>query len=213
MIADRTDPILTMQKLINSPIVIAALVIFAAFILQSQTKSHLGAEIRGAYEELIAIAEDASSDTEKTKAIQSFAEQIATQIREGFSAGFSKPTKEDAEESDEARFLRVKRAVEVTGVKETPSPYEGRQSVLFTVSNKSEFAIRSIKVNLDYYRGGELIDTKNEWLSEVEVLDCQESINVKEDRSISSKLSAEEQAAQTFDQVTVSVTSFRIVEK
>ena len=66
-----------------------------------------------------------------------------------------------------------------------PSQYNGRQSVLFSVKNESEFPIKSIKVNFDYFRAGELIDTKNEWLNKIEVLDAGESINLKKDRSIS----------------------------
>lgn len=188
------------------------IVILSLAVMKSQMKSHLGSEIRGAYEELIAIAEDASSDAEKTKAIQDFAEQIAGQLKAGFSSGFSS-SGDDGEESKDAKFLRIKKQIKLEGIKEVPSQYSSRQGVLFRVKNKSEFAIKSIKVNFDYYRGGELIDTSNEWLNEIEVLDAGESINLKKDRNMPNGLSEPEKVAFTFDEVKAAVTSFRIVEK
>jgi hypothetical protein len=180
--------------------------------MKSQMKPHLGSEIRGAYEELIAIAEDASSDADKTKAIQDFAEQIAGQMKAGFSSGFSSGG-DDGEESKDAKFLRIKKQIKLLGIKEVPSQYSSRQGVLFSVKNESEFPVKSIKVNFDYYRAGELIDTKNEWLNEIEVLDAGESINLKKDRSLPNGLSEPEKIAFTFDEVKASITSFRIVEK
>ena len=200
-----------MNKIINSPIVITIIVIIAAFVIKSQMKAHLGSEIRGAYEEIISIAEDASSDVEKTKAIQDFAQQISTQLRAGFSSGFS-PNEEDGEESKESKFLRTKTGVKLGGIKEVPSQFSGRQSFIFSISNGSDYAVKSIMVNFDYYRDGVLIDTTNERLNEIEILDLGERVNLKEDRSILNKLSEEEQIAFTFDQVKASITSFRIVE-
>jgi len=200
-----------MNKIINSPLVITIIVIIAAFVIKSQMKPHLGSEIRGAYEEIISIAEDASSDVEKTKAIQDFAQQISTQLRAGFSSGFS-PNEEDEEESKESKFLRTKTGIKLDGIKEVPSQFSGRQSFIFSISNESDYPVKSIMVNFDYYRDGELIDTTNERLNEIEILDLGERVNLKEDRSISNKLSEEEQIAFTFDEVKASITSFRIVE-
>jgi hypothetical protein len=42
----------TMNKIINSPIVITLIVILSLVVMKSQMKPHLGSEIRGAYEEL-----------------------------------------------------------------------------------------------------------------------------------------------------------------
>ena len=194
-------------------LVITLIVILSLAVMKSQMKSHLGSEIRGAYEELIAIAEDASSDAEKTKAIQDFAEQIAGQLKAGFSSGFSSGGDDDGEESTDAKFLRIKKQITLEGIKEVPSQYSGGQGVLFSVKNESEFPIKSIKVNFDYYRAGELIDTKNEWLNEIEVLDAGESMNLKKDRSLPNGLSEPQKNAFTFDEVKASITSFRIVEK
>ena len=191
---------------------ITIIVILSVFVMKSQMKPHLGSEIRGAYEELIAIAEDASSDAGKTKAIQDFAEQVSSQLKAGFSSGFSSSDKE-TEESNESKFLRTKNQIKLTGIKEIPSQYDSRQSVIFSIKNESEFPVKSVRVNIDYFREGELIDTKNEWLNEIEILGVGENVNLKKDRSISNKLSEEEKVAFTFDEVKVSVTSFKIVEK
>jgi hypothetical protein len=99
-----------MNKIINSPIVVAIFVVVSLFILQAQTKPKIASEIRGVYEEIITIAEEASDDGEKSKAIQTFAEEIATQMREGFQAGFKSPEKEK-KESREEKFLRLKELV------------------------------------------------------------------------------------------------------
>jgi hypothetical protein len=118
----------------------------------------------------------------------------------------------DGEESNDAKFLRVKKQIKLSGTKEVPSQYSSRQSVLFSVKNESEFPVKSIKVNFDYYRAGELIATKNEWLNEIEVLDVGESVNLKKDRSFPNGLSDTEKAALTFEEVKASITAFRIVE-
>lgn len=197
------------MKVINSPIVITIIVIVSAFTLKSQMKPDFASEIRGAYDELISIAQDASGDAEKTKAIQDFAEQIASQLKTGFSSGFSS---KDDEESRDEKFLRIKKNVHVTGVKEIQSEWKGRQAIMFRLENKSEYAISQIKVNLEFYRNGELVDVKNEHIHDIEVLDSGESFTAKEERNTPNHLTEEEKAGFAFDQVTVAVTSFQIVE-
>jgi hypothetical protein len=196
-----------MNKIINSPIVITIIVIVAAFVLKNQTKPQLASEIRGAYDEIIAIAEEAGSDTEKTEAIREFSEQIATQLKAGFSSGFSSG---GDDESREEKFLRTKKNVNISELREIQSEWNGRQTVLFKIENSSEFAITQLKVNLEFYRDGELIDVKNETLNEIKVLDAGESIAAKKDRNTPNSLSDEEKAAFAFDEVRASITSFNI---
>ena len=198
-----------MNKIINSPIVITVIVIVAAFVLVFQTKPKLASEIRAVYDEIIAIAEEAGSDAEKTIAIREFSEQIATQLKTGFSSGFSSGG--DKESRDE-KFLRTKKDVSVAEIREIQSEWNGRQTVLFRVENGSEFALTQLKVNLEFYRDDTLIDVKNESLHEIKVLDAGESITVKKDRSTPNSLSDEEKAAFTFDEVRASVSSFNVVD-
>ena len=128
------------MKILNSPILITILVIIAAFVLKSQIKTGLASEIRGAYDEIISIAEDASSDAQKTKAIQDFAEQIGTQVRSGFSIGFS--SKNGEIKDKDAVFLEAKKKIQVTDVKEVHSEWPGRQSTMFKIKNNSEYQIK-----------------------------------------------------------------------
>lgn len=197
-----------MNKLINSPIVIAVIVIIAAFVLKAQTKPHLASEIRGAYDEIIRIAEEAGADAEKTEAIREFSEQIASQLKAGFSSGFSSGDTE----SREAKFLRARQDVSIAEVREIQSEWNGRQTVLFKIENSSEFALSQLKVNLEFYRDGELIDVKNETLHEIKVLDAGERVAAKKDRNTPNSLSDEEKAAFTFDEVRATITSFNIVD-
>lgn len=193
------------MKTINSPIVITIIVIISAFILKSQSKPNF----EGAYEQLISIAEDAGSDPEKTKVIQKFAEQIASRLKVGFSRGFSS---DDESENRDEKFLRVKKNINVTDVKEIQSEWQGRQSTMFRVENKSKYPITQIRVNLEFYKNGELIDVKNEHLHEIKVLDSGESFTAKKDRKTPNQLSDAEKKEFAFDDVKVAITSFHITE-
>lgn len=196
------------MKIINSPIVITIIIIIAAFVLKSQMRTDLGSQLRGVYDELISIAEEAGGDAEKTMAIQEFSEQIASQLKTGFTMGFSDGSKENREE----KFLRVKKDVQVTEAKEIQSEWKGRQTIMFTIENKSEYPLTQLKVNLEYYRNGELIDVKNEHLHGITVLDSGEHFSAKKDRNTPNHLSDEEKENFSFDDVKVLVTGFNISE-
>ena len=57
-------------------------------------KSNAAAAIRGVYEELIPISEDASIDLERKQIISNFVKEAGNQIKEGFSLFSSKEEKE-----------------------------------------------------------------------------------------------------------------------
>ena len=203
------------MKILNSPIFITILLIIVAFVLKSQIKTGMASEIRGAYDEIISIAEDATSDAQKTKAIQDFAEQIGTQVKSGFSIGFSSMDsniKNGEIKDKDAVFLEAKKKIQVTDVKEVQSEWSGRQSTIFKIKNNSEYQIKKIRVNLEFFRNGELIDVKNEYLHDVKILDIGENLSVKVDRRIPNKLSDAEKEKFTFDAVEVTVLSFAIKE-
>ncbi len=118
----------------------------------------------------------------------------------------------DGKETDETKFLRVKEAVTIEDMKEIPSQWDGRQAVLFSINNQSEYALTQIRVNLQYYKNGELIDANNKHLHEVRVLGSGDRVSIKEERSISNNLTDAEKEAFMFDEVQAVVTSFRINE-
>ena len=75
-----------MWKLINSPIIIAVLIIISIISYDRYRKSSGASEIRGVYNEIISISEDATGDLEKKKLITSFVKEAGKQIREGFGS-------------------------------------------------------------------------------------------------------------------------------
>ena len=85
-----------MWKIVNSPIVIAVIVIVSLFAFRFSMKPKLATEIRGVYKEFNTILKDGASDAEKNKAIQKFAQEMATQIKAGFSAGFKSKEKDNS---------------------------------------------------------------------------------------------------------------------
>lgn len=198
-----------MHKIINSPIAITLIVIVAAFVLAKQNKAHLAGEIQATYDTIIAIAADATSDAEKTKAVQDLAEQLANQIKVGFSSGWN-----NNEESDEKpSYLEVRKQIKIENLKEIPTQWETRQSVILTLENESEYPIERINLNLDYYKDGILIDTKHKSLHNIKILALGEATSVKEERSIPKSDNPEEMEAFTFDSVKANITSFGIIEE
>lgn len=194
------------MKIINSPIFIAILIIISAFILKSQSKPDIASKMENAYDTLISIAEDLNTDTEKTKIIQNLSEQLASQLKDGFVTGILSTSADNRSKE----FLRERKNIYITDVKEVQSEWEGSQSILFKIENKSEFAITNIKVNIEFFRNGELIDVKNQYIHEIKVLNAGENFIVKTIRRNPDHLSEEEKANNTFDEVKATVTSFEI---
>jgi hypothetical protein len=76
------------------------------------------------------------------------------------------------------------------------------------VKNNSDKCVSSLKLNYEFYKKGELIDCKNEWLSQIKILEPNQEIAITEVRS----LPKEEADNYKSDQVEVKVTSFVIIE-
>ena len=201
-----------MNKIINSPIVIAIFAVVSLFILRAQTKPKLASEIRGAYEELINIAEEAGSDGEKSKAIQAFAEEISTQIREGFQAGFKSPEQEK-KESREEKYLRMKELVVLSVPTTVKSAQKNTQTFMYQIINNADVPIKQVKINYEYYRGDSLIDVENKWISEIKALAAGDSIAIKGQRYLRGYETDEELEALKYDRIVLSVTDFDTVSE
>ena len=203
-----------MWEKINSPIIVAVVVIIALFVLKNMEKPTLATEMRGAYEEFNAILEDSSSDAEKTKAIQQFATEVGTQIREGFQAGFSNPVGEDGKPipSKDKLFLEAKTHIVISEFKFVPAKWGGRDEFIYRVTNKSEHHISQLRLNLEYYKDGELVDVKNKWISEIKILPPGESIAMRGDHSYPNGTKPEDYDQFKVDDVKLLVTSFDIKE-
>ena len=203
-----------MNKIINSPIVIAILVVASLFILKAQTKPKVATEIRGAYEELMAIAEESVTEAEKTKTIQLFAEEIATQIREGFTLGFTSTNHEEEEkkESREEKFLRLREHIMLTEPQTLHTPHNYRKIFTYAIINNTGFIIKGINVNYEYYRDNILIDLDNDWISEIKALAPGESILIRKERNLHGYKTDEEREAMKHDHIQLRITKFDIVE-
>ena len=200
-----------MKNTINSPIFITILAIIALFILQNRSQNRVATELRSTYEELLSILEDGSSDFEKTKAIQTFANEIGTQLRTGFQSGFaSDETKK--EDSPEKIFLEQRPKISVSEPTLSPADKSNRQEILYSVTNTSDQPIKQLKVNIEYYREGKLVDLDNNWISEAKVLAPAETLALKDGRMLPRDLPEDQQEAAVADEVRIKVTSFDIVK-
>lgn len=199
-----------MWKTINSPIVITIIVIASLFVMKSQMNRSMAAEVRGVYEEIIRIIEDGATDAEKTKALKKFAQEIAGQIREGFSAGFK--SKEKAATDRDRIYIETKNKIAFLNIKKTASKWQGRERFIFIARNDSNQYLESLKLNYSFYRNGELIDTENKWISEYKMIEPQQEIVLSVERQLPKGLAKQEQAAHLSDQLKIQVTSFNIKE-
>ena len=193
-----------MWKIINSPIVIAIIVIAALFCFRAAMKPKLAGEIRAAYNELNSIIQDGSSDAEKSKAIQQFAQEIGTQIRMGLSEGFKSdnPQKQDKDKV----YAAVKQKIDITGIKSVQSEWPTHEKIIFMLRNNSDKAISNLRLNYEYYKKGEMIDCRNDWMSEVKILDPNQEIALSQDRTLPKDTNDNSKS----DDVKIKITSFDV---
>ncbi|MCK5578963.1 MAG: hypothetical protein KAI63_05520 [Planctomycetes bacterium] len=199
-----------MWKTINSPIVIAIIIIASLFILKSQMKPTLATEIRGVYKELNAILKDGATDAEKNKAIQKFAQEIAKQIKEGFSAGFK--SGEDKKEDKDKIYIETKKKIKINGIKFVKAKWKGREAFIFVIKNNSDKYIKSLKLNYEFYKNGELIDSENKWISNIKILEPNQGVAHSADRQFPQGTKEEEYDNYKSDEVRIQITSFDIKE-
>ncbi len=107
----------------------------------------------------------------KTKAIQAFAQEIGSQIRAGFQAGFGGDKSEG--KGADALFVETKQKIKTSFMKYTEPKWAGRESFLFKIRNNSDRHIGTIRLNFGYYKKGELIDCENKWISDIQILEPQ----------------------------------------
>ena len=188
-----------MWKKINSPIVITIIVLLAVLVSKATRKPKLASEIRGAYEELSAIVEDGASDAEKSKAIQEFVQEIATQLRQGFSEGFGK-------DSEDKMYVATKDKVNILGIKFIKAKYPSRERFMFVVKNTSDKNISSLRLNYEFYKKGELIDCENTWVSQIKLLEPNQEIAISGERSLPKEATDNDKS----DEVRIKITSFNL---
>lgn len=199
-----------MWNKINSPIVITIIAIASLFVLKATMKPKLATEIRGAYNELTAIVEDGTSDAEKSKAIQKLIEEIGSQIRTGLSNVFESKDANKNEKNPYKIYLDTKRKVVISDIKYIDAKWKGRENFIFKVKNNSEKYIRSLRLNYEFYRDGELIDVENKWISGIKILEPNQEVIIKGERSYPQGTKDEDIKKYKSTEVRITVMSFNV---
>lgn len=153
-----------MWKIVNSPIVIAAILILAFFSYTHFSKDTTASEIRTAYEELLAITEDAKNDLEKKELIKGLVVEAGEQIKEAFSL-FNNEEDRQKEAEENRVYFATKNLVEVMQPKivEKKRFSDIEKFVVYMVANQSDKHLSKIAHTIEFYQGEELVYVRDEW--------------------------------------------------
>ena len=167
---------------INSPFVV---IIFASLLLpvslgvskyinsRWKTKSILD-EIRVAAVEM--------QDKEKG-AIKLLVSNLLGQVVEGVKGAFG-----DVKNSQNTKlneFREIKKAIEISAIKHAHTSWSSKEKLIGKISNNSSVPINSIRLNVMFYDGnGTFIDVKNQWLSNIKVLEPKETVGFEVQRDL-----------------------------
>jgi hypothetical protein len=153
-----------MWKTLNSPIVIMAILLLAFFSYTHMRKDTTAGEIRSAYNELLAISEDAKNDLEKKELIKNFVVEAGEQIKDAFSV-FNNEEDRQKEAEENRVYFETKKLVEVTPPKiiEKKRFSDIEKFIIYTVSNGSDEYLEKIAHTIEFYKDGELVFVKDEW--------------------------------------------------
>jgi hypothetical protein len=174
-----------MWKILNSPIVVAVVAVLLLFGVMKLQKPRLAMEVRAVSAELDRIVREGGTDAEKAKAIRDFANSVASNLREGFSSGFSSGS-DGVKELDAAErtYLETKDKIEITNIKKVASSWDSREKYVYLIKNNSDKYLTSLNFQMEYYKDGELIDSEQKWLSNIKVLSPGQSISVSIERNL-----------------------------
>ena len=67
-----------------------------------------------------------------------------------------------------------------------------------------------LKLNYEFYKGGELINVENKWISEIKILSPAEEIAMSAERSYPTGVQEEQYDLYKSDEVKIKITSFDI---
>jgi len=153
-----------MWKILNSPIVITAIVILALFSYTHLKEDTTAGEMRSAYTELLAIAEDAKNDLEKKELIKGLVVEAGEQVKEAFS--FFDNEEDRQKEAEENRvYFETKKLIEVTSPKiiEKKQFSDVEKFIVYSIANQSDRYLGKIAHTIEFYRDEELVYVRDEW--------------------------------------------------
>jgi hypothetical protein len=153
-----------MWKILNSPLVITVILLLAFISYNNYAQNSAASEIRAAYGELLAIAEDAKNDLEKKELIKGLVVEAGEQIKEAFSF-FDNEEDRQREAAENTMYFETKKLVEVTSPKivEKKRFSDIEKVVMYKVANHSEKHLSKIAHTVEFYDEEELIYVKDEW--------------------------------------------------
>ena len=153
-----------MWKVINSPIIIAIIIICSLVGYDHYRKSASANELRSFYNELLSISEDATSDLEKKKIITSFVKEAGKQIREGFGS-FRNDEHKKKQAEENKHYFNVKKQISITKPKvlETKQYNKIQKTVIYQIKNNSAEYLSKIGHTIEFYYQGDLLEVKDEW--------------------------------------------------
>lgn len=202
-----------MGKIINTPIFITLLVLSSLFAYHQYNKNIAASEIRGVYEELLEISEDANNDLEKKKLVKRFIAEGISQVKEAFSeASTSTPgelsyeekqkIKEDKQKLENENFFKVKQQITFTApnIVEDNQYSNVKRKYVYKLTNNSNEYVKDLKHTIAFYEEGKLIDTEEEW--------GQVKLAPNESKAYSKSLRGD----QKFDTIKITLDSISIIE-
>ena len=153
-----------MWKILNSPFVIAAILVVTFIAFTHFGNERTAREIRAAYNELLAISEDAKNDLEKKELIKGFVVEAGDQIKEAFSL-FNNDEDRQKEAEENKIYFETKKLVEVTPPKivEKKRFSETERYIIYKVANLSNKHLNKIAHTVEFYQGEELVYVRDEW--------------------------------------------------
>lgn len=153
-----------MWKFINSPIIIVVIIIISIISYDHFRKNSSAGEIRGIYNELLSISEDATGDLEKKKVISSFVKEAGKQIQDGFSSfGGSEHSQKQAKKNK--HYFEVRKQIVITKPKvmESKRYNKTQKVVIYQVKNNSSEYLSKVAHTVAFYYQGDLLDLKDDW--------------------------------------------------
>lgn len=198
-----------MWKLLNSPLVIVVAFLIGLAGVFHISRISIAGEIKDVFAELNDVIETASTDVEKSKAVQKLATELSRQFKQGLRASAG-PDKQVQEIKD---YAQVKSKLEIGEYKYVDSEWNDRECFIYTIENSSDKYITQINVNYEFFKDSELIDVKNDWLSRIKTLGPGEEFSVKGDRKYKKSVSQSgEQIESRSDSIKITVSSFSFID-
>jgi len=200
---------MTLTELTKNPVVVVLVALTYFFLLDAvfdRKGSHARKEIRQAYEEVQAIADELAQTDEpgKVKAVVShFAEDIVGGFRQAFHS--------DGDRERLVEFVNTKEKIVLRDVTRAMSSWQNKEKFVGIIENQSEHPIAQIQLNMSCYsEDGKLMDAVNKWLNEIQLLQPGESMSFGIERAVRPQGASEQEADSRAHSIELKVASFKI---